>query len=104
ESRYDRVVGTRPVGGDDTDVVEHGLPAVGSAAREVDLELTGKQLRVGVAKEVPECSLGPGADVEHLERAGHGEGATGDVADGVAAGLTRGEIDRRELEQQRRHR
>ena len=37
---------------DDADVVEHGLAAVGGAAREVDLELAGQALGVGVVEEV----------------------------------------------------
>jgi hypothetical protein len=79
---------------DDADVVEHGLAAVGAAAGEVDLELPRHALRDRVAQEVAEGGLGPRRDVEDLERAGAGEVAALDVADGVAAGLTGGEPHR----------
>ena len=97
EAGLHAAVGTGPVDGDDADVVEHGLAAVGDAAREVDLELAGQALGVRVAEEVAEGGLGPGADVEHLERAGAGQVAADDVADGVAARLPGGEPDRVEL-------
>jgi hypothetical protein len=87
----------RPLDRDDPDVVEHGLAAVGGAAREVDLELAGEALGVGVAQEVPEGGLGPGADVEHLEGAGAGQVAALNVADRVAARLPRGQADRRQV-------
>ena len=86
-----------PAGGDDADVVEHGLAAVGGAAGEVDLELAGQALGERVAQEVLEGRLGPRADVEHLERAGAGEVAALHVAHGVAAGLAGGEPDRRQV-------
>ena len=63
----------RAGGGDDADVVEHGLAAVGLAAGEVDLELAGEALGERVAEEVLEGGLGPRADVERLVRAGAGE-------------------------------
>ena len=78
-------------GGDDPDVVEHGLAAVGAAAREVDLELAGEALGDRVAQEVLEGGLGPRGDVEDLERAGPGEVAALHVADRVAAGLAGGQ-------------
>ena len=80
--------------GDDADVVEHGLAAVGLAAREVDLELAGQALGEGVAQEVLEGGLGPRADVERLVGAGAGEVAAHHVADGVAARLAGREPDR----------
>ena len=95
EAGLGRAVGPGPGHGHHPDVVEHRLPAVGGAAREVDLELAGEALAVGVAEEVPERRLGPGADVEHLERAGPGQVAAGHVADGVAAGLPRRQPHRR---------
>src|SRR5437899_2636919 len=63
----------------------------------------GMPLRVGVAKEVAERGLGPRADVENLERAGAGQVAPRDVADGVATRFTRGEVDGGQVAQQRRH-
>ena len=39
------------IDGDDADVVEHRLAAVGGAAGEVDLELAGQALRVRVAQQ-----------------------------------------------------
>src|SRR5207253_7990140 len=66
EPGLDRAVGSRSVHRDHADVVEHGLAAVGDAAGEVDLELAGQALRVGVAEEVAEGGLGPRRDVEHL--------------------------------------
>ena len=60
---------------------------------EVDLELPGQPLGVGVAEQVPEGGLGPGPDVEHLEGAGAGQVAAGHVADRVAARLPGGEPD-----------
>ena len=83
------------VDGDDADVVEHRLTAVGGAAGEVDLELARQALPERVAHEVAERRLGPLRDVEHLVRAGAGEVATLDVADGVAARLAGREPDRR---------
>src|SRR5207248_11057009 len=94
EAGLGRAVGPGPGDGHHTDVVEHRLPAVGGAAREVDLELAGEALGVWVAEEVPVGRLGPGADVEHLEGAGSGQVAAGHVADGVAAGLPRREAHR----------
>ncbi len=84
----------RAGGGDDADVVEHGLAAVGVAAGEVELELAGQALGQRMAQEVLERGLGPGADVEDLVGAGAGEVAALDVADGVAAGLPGGQADR----------
>ena len=94
EAGLDRAVVPGPVDGDHADVVEHGLAAVGGAAGEVDLELAGQALGVAVAEEVLERRLGPRADVEHLERAGAGQVAAHDVADGVAAGLPARHPDR----------
>ncbi len=95
------VVVVEPSGhGDDPDVVEHGLAAVGDAAREIDLELPRESLGDRVAQEVPEGRLGPGLDVEDLVRAGAGEVAPHDVADGVGAGLPGGEPDGGELPEQ----
>ena len=93
EAGLERAVGARPGEGDDPDVVEHRLAAVGRAAGEVDLELAGEALGDRVAEEQVGDRLGPRRDVEHLERAGAGEVAAGDVADGVAAGLAAGEAD-----------
>ena len=90
-----------PVDRDDADVVEHRLAAVGDAAGEVDLELAGQALRVGVAEEVAEGGLGPRRDVEHLVGAGAGEVAPLHVAHGVAAGLARRQADRGHVAQQR---
>ena len=81
-------------GGDYAHIVEHGLAAVGGAAREVDLELAGQALGVGMAQEVQCGSPGPGGDVEHLMGAGTGQMAALHVADGVAAGLPGGEPHR----------
>ena len=94
EAGLDGAVGTRPVHRDHADVVEHRLAAVGRAAREVDLELAGEALRDRVAQEEILRRFRPRADVEHLVGARAGEVAAGDVADGVAAGLTAREPDR----------
>ena len=96
EAGLERAVGAGPGEGDDADVVEHRLAAVRRAAREVDLELAGEALGDRVAEEEVGDGLRPRRDVEHLERAGAGEVAAGDVADGVAAGLAAGEADRAE--------
>ena len=93
EAGLDRAVVERAGRGDDADVVEHGLTAVGGAAREVDLELPGQALAERVADEVPVGRLGPRRDVELLVRAGAGEVAGHDVADRVAAGLSAGHAD-----------
>ncbi len=100
EAGLERAVGLGAVHADDADVVEHGLAAVGDAAREVDLELARQPLRVRVAQEELGGRLGPRADVEHLERARAGEVATGHVADGVAARLAAGQVDRRQQAQE----
>ena len=97
EALLDGAVLEGAAGGDDADVVEHGLAAVGLAAREVDLELAGQALGERVVEEVVERGLGPRADVEGLVGAGAGEVAAHDVADGVAAGLAGGEPDRRHV-------
>ena len=99
EAGLDGAVGERAGGRDHADVVEHRLAAVGGAAREVDLELAGQALRVRVAQQVAGGRLGPRRDVEHLVRAGAGEVAAHDVADGVAARLARGQADRRQQAQ-----
>ena len=83
-----------PGGGDDAHIVEHGLAAVGGAAREVDLELAGEALGVGVAQEVQGGGPGPGGDVQHLVGAGAGQVAALHIAHGVAAGLSGGEPHR----------
>ena len=83
-----------PGGGDDAHVVEHGLAAIGGAAREVDLEFAGQALGVGMAQEVQRGGPGPGGDVQHLMGAGAGQMAALHVADGVAAGLPGGEPHR----------
>src|SRR5205807_4339218 len=90
-------VGAGPHHGDDADVVEHGLAAVGGATGEVDLELAGEALRIRVPKEMTEGGLGPRADVEHLERARACEVAALDVSHGVAAGLACRQADRRQV-------
>ena len=59
EAGLDGAVLERAGGGDHADVVEHGLAAVGVAAREVDLELAGQALGEGVVQEVLEGGLGP---------------------------------------------
>ena len=46
---FDGAVLQRAGDGDHAHVVEHGLPAVGGAAGEVDLELAGQALGVGVS-------------------------------------------------------
>ena len=97
EAGLERAVGAGPHHSDDPDVVEHGLAAVGGAAGEVDLELAGEALGVGVAEQVAEGGLGPRADVEHLERAGAREMAALDVAHGVAARFARCQADRRQV-------
>ena len=79
-----------PGGGDDAHIVEHGLTAVGGAPREVDLELAGQALGVGVAEEVKGSGPGPSGDVEHLVGAGSGQMAALHIANGVAAGLSGG--------------
>ena len=61
EAGLDGAVVERAGGGDDADVVEHGLAAVGLAAGEVDLELAGQALGERVAEEVLEGGLGPRA-------------------------------------------
>ena len=86
-------------GRDHAHVVEHGLAAVGGAAREVDLELAGQALRVRVAEQPAGRRFRPRRDVELLLRARAGEVAAHDVADGVAAGLAGGEADRRQQAQ-----
>ena len=103
EAGLHRAVVLGPVDGHHAHVVEHGLAAVGDAAGEVDLELAGEALGVGVAEQVLEGGLGPGADVEDLERAGAGQVAAHDVADGVAAGLPGGEAHAGELPHDRGH-
>ena len=99
EAGLDAAVVAGAGGGDHADVVEHGLAAVGVAAGEVDLELAGQALGQRVVQEVLERGLGPGGDVEHLVGAGAGEVAALDVADGVAAGLPRGQADGGEVPQ-----
>jgi hypothetical protein len=99
EAGLDGAIGLGPVHGDDADVVEHGLAAVGDAAREIDLEFAGQPLRVRVAQEEVGGGLRPRADVEHLERARAGEVATGHVAHGVAARLSARQVDRRQQPQ-----
>ena len=86
--------------GDHADVVEHGLAAVGGAAREVDLELAGQALGVRMVQEVAEGGFGPGADVQDLVGAGPGQVAAHDVADGVPAGLPGGQAHARQLPEQ----
>ena len=81
-------------GGDYAHVVEHGLTAVGGAPREVDLELAGQALGVGVAQEVQRGGPGPSGDVQHLVGAGASQVAALHVADGVTAGLPGGEPNR----------
>ena len=103
EAGLDAALGGGPVDGDDADVVEHGLAAVGDAAREVDLELAGQALGVAVAQEVLEGGLGPRADVEHLEGAGAGQVAADDVADGVAARLPARHPHAGQVAHERRH-
>ena len=88
-------VGERAGRGDDADVVEHRLAAVGRAAGEVDLELAGQPLAVRVAEQEVGGGLRPRRDVEHLLRARAGEVAAHDVAHGVAARLARRQADRR---------
>ena len=103
EAGLDRAVGQRTTDGDDADVVEHGLAAVGRAAGEVDLELARQALGVGVAQEVAERGFGPRRDVEDLERARAGEVAAHHVADGVAARFAGGHADRAEVLEQFGH-
>jgi hypothetical protein len=100
ESCLGRAVGELPAHGDDPGVVEHRLPAIGGAPREVDLELPGKALADRVPQEVTERRLGPRGDVEHLVWACPGEMAGLDVPNGVAAGFTRRQPDRGQLAQQ----
>ena len=83
-----------PGHGYDTDVVEHGLAAVGNAAREVDLELARQSLSVRVVEEVAEGRLRPRRDVQDLEGAGAGQVAAGDVTHGVTASFTGRHADR----------
>ena len=61
------------------------------------MNLRGSRWRERVAQEVLEGGLRPRADVERLERAGAGQVAGHHVADGVAAGLTGGHADRRQV-------
>jgi hypothetical protein len=91
EATLDTAVLEGPGGADHADVVEHRLAAVGGTPGEVDLELAGQALRQRIAHEVPVGRLGPRRDVEHLVRAGTRQVAALDVADGVAARLTRRE-------------
>ena len=84
---------------DDADVVEHGLAAVGVAAREVDLELPGKPLGDRVAHEVLVGGLGPRRDVQNLIGARAGQMAAADVAHRVPARLPRREAHAREQSQ-----
>ena len=102
EAAVDRAVVEGAGRGDDADVVEHRLTAVGLAAREVDLELARQPLRERMAEEMLERSLGPRRDVEILERARAGEMAGLHVADGVAARLTCRHAGRREVAHDRR--
>jgi hypothetical protein len=99
EPGLDGAVFARPGDGHHADVVEHGLATVRGAAREVDLELAGQPLGDRVADEVAVGGLGPRADVEHLEGAGTGQVAAGDVPDGVAARLPGGEPHARQVAQ-----
>ena len=100
EAGLERAVGLGPVHADDADVVEHGLAAVGDAAGEVDLELAGQTLRVGVAEEVAEGGLGPRRDVEHLVGARACQMTALDVTNGVATGLAARQVDRRQQAQE----
>jgi hypothetical protein len=102
EAGLERAVGLGPVHADDPDVVEHGLTAVGDAAREVDLELARQPLRVRVAQEEVGRRLRPRADIEDLERARAGEMATRHVADGVPTRLAARQVDRSEQAQELR--
>ena len=102
EPRLGAPVRQGPGHGHDADVVEHGLAAVGHAAREVDLELAGEPLGVRMVQEVPEGGLRPGADVEHLEGAGAGQVAPRHVAHRVAAGLPGGQAHLGQVSEQGR--
>ena len=100
ETGLDGSVRERTRYGHHAHVVEHGLTAVGHAAREVDLELAGQALGVRVVQEVAEGGLGPRADVEHLVGAGPGQVAAHHVADRVPAGLPGGQAHLGQVPQQ----
>ena len=86
-----------PSGGDDANIVEHRLAAVGAAAREVHLELARQTLTQWVANEVTERGIGPSGDIEVFVRARTSEMAGHHVAHGVATRLAAGEPDCCEL-------
>ncbi len=75
--------------GDDAEVVDQALGAIGLAAGEADLDLARHLLVQRVAQEVRHGAVEVRGDIGVLARADAGERAGGDVADGVAAGLAR---------------
>jgi hypothetical protein len=93
ESGFHRTVLVCSSSSDDADVVEHGLTAIGCAAREIDLELPGQALPEWIAKEVFERGFGPRSDVEDFTWASTGQVATLNVSNGVAARFTTGHPD-----------
>src|SRR5579863_8843689 len=72
------------------------------AAAESGLELSAEILGIGMAQQ--EFCERPGvrSDVEYFVLANTGVGASGDVANRIAAGLARGDIRSRETPHQRR--
>ena len=64
------------------------------AAGESDLEFAAEVLALGMAEQVVSRHLRVGRYVESLIAADAGDGAGGDIADGVAAGLARRDADR----------
>ena len=79
--------------GEEGEVVDGGDGGVGLASGEVDLELAGQELGDRVPYPVADEGAGVGRGVEHFVVGDAGPGVGGDIADGVAAGLARGESD-----------
>ena len=75
------------------EVVDRGDGGVGLATGEVDLELARQELGDGVAHPVADEGAGVGRGVEDFILGDPGPGVGCDIADGVAAGFTRGESD-----------
>ena len=67
------------------------------------LNLRGRRCEIGLRRKCRNVASAHGLDVEHLVGAGAGEVAAHDVADGVGAGLTRGQPDSCQVPQQVGH-
>ena len=78
---------------DHREIVQQPLSAVRLAAGEADLELARQLLVEGIAQEMADRAVHVARHVDVLLRTDACERAGGDVADGVAAGLARGEAE-----------